>query len=442
MPFVHLVPISMHIFSRCNIFSFDIHFWATGKSYTEELLEKWAQTTNTSAIMRDKLDDIHDSYSCPLSATVTSKTSHHQWIFTITTQKNLRAVALLQDTHRNHFSITKICAHDKIFHLPNNQEFLNLEKFSNTSPTQYQIVITFQTTIFGTFRQSVVFDFGFEPVLVKHLCVDVVPDAEIEKINEIRKEITVSISERWTNTNSEIVQFHSSLVNCGTNQQWETNLKAAYPCPQIENFVLSNATVSEKKITRNNYRARMHELLIIEEITRYNLIAQYNLTTRLQIAHSYLLAPNSMAASTAKYSSNNELFASVKLGKELSEDTSEGRLILMHCNSVYLLANPSVERPVRRVHEALIEDKGKNTIYLRLSAETVKDLNLTPDTDLECQIQFQLNRVPYCEWHYTIDKIKDLKVRVYVTSFMPFNLYKFIIFRVMAKIITSRLCSN
>lgn len=109
----------------------------------------------------------------------------------------------------------------------------------------------------------------------------------------------------------------------------------------------------------------MHELLFIEEMARYDLIAHYNLTTKLQIAHSYILSPNSMAASTAKYSNNGELFASIGLGRELSEDTSEGRLILMHCNSVYLFPTITQNGVRRKVYESLIEDKGKNTIYLR-----------------------------------------------------------------------------
>lgn len=32
-----------------------------------------------------------------------------------------------------------------------------------------------------------VFDFGTEPVLVKHLCVDVVPVSDADKMKEIRK---------------------------------------------------------------------------------------------------------------------------------------------------------------------------------------------------------------------------------------------------------------
>ncbi|RZC35695.1 helicase with zinc finger domain, partial [Asbolus verrucosus] len=397
-----------------------------GKSYTEDLLEKWVQTTNINMVMTEKIEGVEDDCSCSPSVTVSSKNSNHKWKFAMKTRKLLRAVALLQDTHRNHFYLSKIIVGNQEYDIKNNQEFIPLNSLSmdHKSLIEYNIVVVFQTTIFGTFRQSVVFDFGSEPVLVKHLCVDVVPDSDMEKINEIRKEITFSISERWTSANSEIVPFFSTLISCGANHEWEKKLKAMYPYPQMDSFVLSNATVSEKKLTRNSYRERMHELLLVEEIARYNLISQYNLTTRLQIAHSYLLSPNSMAASTAKYSGNGELFASVCLGKELSEDTAEGRLILMHCNSVYLLPNPSESRSVRKIYEAIIEDKGKNMIYLRLSAETVRDLNLTTDTDLEAQIQFQLNRVPYCEWHYTIDKIRNYKLifpEIYVEPSIPWS---------------------
>lgn len=38
--------------------------------------------------------------------------------------------------------------------------------------------------------------------------------------------------------------------------------------------------------------------------------------------------------------------------------------------------NNSDERPKRVVYEAMIEDKGKNVIYLRLSASTVTVLEL------------------------------------------------------------------
>ncbi|XP_056643763.1 probable helicase with zinc finger domain [Diorhabda sublineata] len=381
-----------------------------GKSYTEEILEKWSQSSNPNALMCTKVEEVEDQCSCPLSVTVSSKNSLHEWTFYLKTKRPLKAVALLQDTHRNHFFIACIFIKNCKIDLRNNQEWISpLLHQESMLPVEYRIKVVFTTGIYGTFRQSVVFDFSSEPVLVKHICVDVVPDPDLEKINEIRKEITLSISERWTIHNSDIVPFHSTVENANPNEEWEKRLRSMYPCPHAETFLLSHATVAEKKFTKNNYRERMHELLFIEEMARYELVAQYNLTAKLQIAHSYILSPNNMSASTAKYSNNGELFASVSLGKELSEDTSEGRLILMHCNSVYLCLTQEIQHK-RRVYEAWIEDKGKNTIYLRLSANTVKELCLTPESDVEVDIQFQLNRIPYCEWHYTLDKMNNFKM--------------------------------
>lgn len=68
-------------------------------------------------------------------------------------------------------------------------------------------------------------------------------------------------------------------------------------------------------------------------------MARYNVGTKLQVANCYLLAPNGMANSTAKYAHHGELFALMSLGKDVSEDTSAGRLILNNCSTVFISAN-------------------------------------------------------------------------------------------------------
>lgn len=157
----------------------------------------------------------------------------------------------------------------------------------------------------------------------------------------------------------------------------------------------------------------MHELLYVEEIARYDQVARYNLTTKLQITTTYLLSPSGMATSTAKYSHSGELFALLSLGKDVSEDTSAGRLILNNCTSVYIsdasAVSPS-DNEKRKVYEALIEDKGKSMIYLKLSSQCVSDLKLIANTDFLADIQFQLNRLTYSEWHHAIDKIVDYRM--------------------------------
>lgn len=62
------------------------------------------------------------------------------------------------------------------------------------------------------------------------------------------------------------------------------------------------------------------------------------------------------------------------------------------------------------VYEALIEDKSKNVIYLKLSADTVKSLGLKHEDEVKVDIQFQPNRLTYCEWHMAVDKISNYKI--------------------------------
>lgn len=64
---------------------------------------------------------------------------------------------------------------------------------SEESPAQevtHLVEVGFSTDIYGTFRQSVVFDFGAAPALVKHVCVDVMPVTDADKMKELKKVIS------------------------------------------------------------------------------------------------------------------------------------------------------------------------------------------------------------------------------------------------------------
>lgn len=55
--------------------------------------------------MKDKVEGVEESISSDLVTTVSSKNSHREWTFLLKTNKKIKAVALLQDAHRNHFSL-------------------------------------------------------------------------------------------------------------------------------------------------------------------------------------------------------------------------------------------------------------------------------------------------------------------------------------------------
>uniref|UniRef100_A0A1B0BWL6 C3H1-type domain-containing protein n=1 Tax=Glossina palpalis gambiensis TaxID=67801 RepID=A0A1B0BWL6_9MUSC len=441
-----------------------------GKSYTEEILERWIQSTAPEKIMCEKIVGIEAVCEQDLVTSISSKSSKREWIFVLKTAGNpLRAVALLQDAHRSHFGIKsiKIMGSNEELELKTNQEWVHNKHSAaalvssstiadsgvkeeemndprkeeiepqetmnssptsaNNSPLEYQITLEFHTEIYGTFRQAVCFDFGTEPLLVRHLCVDVVPVNDAEKIEEIKRDIINSSATRWDVSNTNLVKFETTLGTHLKTEAYLNDLKhekemlERYPCPRAQTFTLTQSTILEKRLTQNNYRSRIHELLYVEEIARYEQIARFNLSTKLTVTSNYILTPAGMATSTAKYSLSGELFALMHLGKDISEDTSAGRLILSNCSSVYIspVEEGQVKDKKRNVYEALIEDKGKNVIYLKLSAKCVESMKLKADTEIHVDIQFQLNRLPYCEWHHAVDKITDFKIIFPVTDIEP-----------------------
>ncbi|KAI5695061.1 hypothetical protein M8J75_010231 [Diaphorina citri] len=398
-----------------------------GKSYTEQLLDRWVQSSCPDKVLREDIEDVEVTCDHPMVTSVSSKVSDKSWTFTVRTNRTIKAVALLQDAHRNHFKFEALSTQDlthaaAITHElgDNDQEWLSaLPPPPLDAETRFEHVIrvSFSTEIYGTFRQSLVVDLGSDPVLVKHLCVDVIP---------IDHELVLSNAERWEPESVSIVKFTSTAVN--VDSESGSKICALYPPPRAHTFSLTQSTIEERRLTRYNYKPRMHELLYVEEMARYEQVARYNLRAKLKLVDCYLLSPSGVAGSTAKYAQSGELFAVMNLGKDISEDTSAGRLILNNCAYVFFSdidESSNVDPEGKRmVHEVYIEDKGKNVIYLRVSSTTVTSLKLKKNTDVTMDVQFQLNRVPYCEWHQAIDSVADFRIifpDTYVEPHIPVN---------------------
>jgi hypothetical protein len=154
----------------------------------------------------------------------------------------------------------------------------------------YKIKVTFSTEIYGTFRQSIVFDFDTFPVTVKHISVEVVPspakpedgdmvegdpEEEEERLREVRS-LVVSSAGRWVDgVNASVIPFMSDAYKClplihqprHAPSDSDKNLMMAYPVPQPNEFLFT-AAVTDRLISASNYIERMHQLLFIEELAR------------------------------------------------------------------------------------------------------------------------------------------------------------------------------
>jgi hypothetical protein len=153
-----------------------------------------SESSNPETIIRETLDGIEEAIEGDLTTVIETKISTKKWVFTLKTPRLLKVVALLYDSHRNHFSLQRLstfCDKNKLLsdHPINNQEWtsrLDMEPDPELKLT-HTVEVAFSTKLYGTFRQTVVFDFGSEPFLVKHLCVDVVPVNDAEKMKEVKQ---------------------------------------------------------------------------------------------------------------------------------------------------------------------------------------------------------------------------------------------------------------
>ncbi|KAI3352995.1 hypothetical protein L3Q82_019569 [Scortum barcoo] len=384
------------------------------ENYMETLIEKWMNSLSPEKVLSDYLEGVNVETSSSLSVTVTTKKSSHSWTFSLLCKpaRKLYRIALLYDAHRPHFFITGVSAGERLQAVPKAcQEWTPGEETAVAADNGldhcvYKVAVGFSTEIFGTFRQTVVFDFGSEPVLMQRIMVDAASIEDLEHLMAARQQLLMT-AKRWDSSCKTIVEF----VPNETMAELERSLLSRYQIP-LSADQLFTQSVLDKTLTKENYQARLHDLLYIEEIAQYKEVSKFNIKVNLQLVNSFMLTGISVGA---KYAQNGQLFARFKLTETLSEDTwLAGRLVMTKVNSVLLL--PLVREGIssqpppgvkERVYEAVIEEKTKDYIFLRICKDCCEELGLQPDRELQVELQFQLNRLPLCEMHYALDRIKD-----------------------------------
>ncbi|KAI2666610.1 putative helicase with zinc finger domain [Labeo rohita] len=375
------------------------------ENYMEALIEKWINSLTPERVMNDCVDGVAVEHSSDLSITVNTKKSSHSWTFTLFCKpvRTLHRIALLYDANRPHFSITAVSAGDASTQVPQEVSEGGCQEWSVAGLVQngmdhcvYTVVVSFSTEIFGTFRQTVVQT--FESLSTTHNPTD------LEHLMQARQQLLMT-AKRWDSSCKTIVEFVPN-----ENMDLERSLLTRYQIP-LSADQLFTQSVLDKTLTRDNYQPRLHDLLYIEEIAQYKEVSKFNIKVNLQLVTSFMLTGISGGA---KYAQNGQLFARFKLTETLSEDTLAGRLVMTKVNSVLLLpvfkertgqSQPGGAK--ERVYEALIEEKTKDYIFLRICKDCCEELGLVADQELQVELQFQLNRLPLCEMHYALDRIRD-----------------------------------
>jgi hypothetical protein len=175
-------------------------------------------------------------------------------------QKPLERVALLYNRDRLHFSLVNVS--ERSCQIAQGDMFCH--NVSHNGKPLYEVQLNFVGGMFGSFMQWILFDFGPNyPVVCRKVTVEIGNQSSHEKVKHLRQQLKF---DRWTSLNREIVR-HEIMEDI------EEMLVKKYKEPSSSETVVTQTTVT-KELNRHNYKAKMHKLLELEEMTRHQTISR------------------------------------------------------------------------------------------------------------------------------------------------------------------------
>ncbi|KAG7478367.1 hypothetical protein MATL_G00079860 [Megalops atlanticus] len=355
-------------------------------SYQERLLTEYRNTLNEILIMSEVVPGV--TVSCDKDLTIYGQKElvPLKWTFKIQSERPLVEVALLKQQPGATFTLGEISDEDA-------WTYSIGERFC-TSGMSYDVPVSFKAVNPGLYEQWLVFDFDMRPVLLQKLKVRVGQHSSIQPAEAAESQMpTVQSLERWHQGNRRIIP-------CLNKSEAEVELLKEYKPPQI-NLQYSPGSESSISITRQNYRERMHSFLYTEELAQEEVVSRLSLRV--------IISLTDQLPKFQKTAPSGELFAAVPVSYVLTPDTPEGFILKREVRSA-LVALSSMAKRYNRVYEAVIlpDVISQNRLYLQLSKSCCSELRLLNGTSCEMEVQFQLNRLQFCEMHKAVDLLPDV----------------------------------
>ncbi|XP_052404760.1 helicase with zinc finger domain 2 [Carassius gibelio] len=382
-------------------------------SYKEKLLEEYRRSCNEILIISEQVDDVCVTHDEDLSLDCLREDSEIRWKFTVTTERSLAHVALLKAENGAVFSLS-----DSLKNTFPPVSYMAGHHLRSSHST-YQLCVSFMSFRPGVYEQWLIFDFDIRPVLLRKLKVRVGQQFHVQP-NEAEESECAEIfsDERWNRGNKVIVPFFA-------RREEDEQLLSKYKPPQI-NLQFNLHADESSPLHRDNYRERAHHFLFREEIAEEELISRLNVCGNVSLS-------NHMSDGISEFSTAaGKLYATLKVSCLLTPDSPEGLMLkrgvqMALVNCIPAKASVSVDHR-NHVYEALVLKKvaGEGHIGLHLSAQCVSELQLRKETRCKMEVQFQLDRLSFCQIHQAIDHLPDLHnvLPDFSNSYVPVNITK------------------
>ena len=106
------------------------------------------------------------------------------------------------------------------------------------------------------------------------------------------------------------------------------------------------------------------------------------------------------------------LYGTFEMRRPITPDDAQGRLLLKNLLSSMgsvLIAKSDTDS---MVYEALLDSVEDSRVVLKLSERCCKGLELSNNTFMTVDVQFQINRLPLCEMHDNVDRLGPEHFRI------------------------------
>ncbi|XP_070570216.1 3'-5' exoribonuclease HELZ2-like [Ptychodera flava] len=373
-------------------------------SFVDALVEKYNDEQAHNVFSED-IEDVNieckSELSTSLMKTEIRQKTTHDWKFKLSSDTvQLLQVGLLFDVHRQYF------------YLKDGKEKLQIASGSKFASEEgdYEVCVGFESQVFGSFHQGVVFSFGSEPVLLKQLTAHVGSSVALEEVHDMHHQTDVTA---WNFMNSDIVKYDDPDSN-----DFDNGLLKKYKDPS--SFKEQSVQLTKFELTRKNYGHQMHRLLNVEELSQMKMIERFSCKTFITASRS--ITQETKFGTTTRYAQGGQLFSKIQVGQELSDDYEAGRILLRSVNAV-LIKPCNTESRV--VYEAIVVSDqdfsgiDKQSVFIQLSEQSCKAMGLKHNQKIEVEIQFRINRLPFCRQHYAIDAIISHQLNVIFPQFHP-----------------------
>lgn len=125
---------------------------------------------------------------------------------------------------------------------------------------EVEIVVSFSTLVFGSFRQFVVFDFGKQSHLALEMNIEIGSQDFLQEFKEEKAKLDLK-GPIWDDGSRKIIPFGPKPPSVFNNEY----LTAKYQLPRPDDIVPSPILDGSQGLSKENYLDVMHQLLFVEE---------------------------------------------------------------------------------------------------------------------------------------------------------------------------------